>query len=121
LAGRTLADVAAGGMGQVELANGRTLLCRFPRTLSAGSNATVSLRPEAITVTTLEASPASDGESNRLDGRLISLDFQGYGSRCLVDIGGHSLQANIDSRAGVGANAAVALSFPANEALALAQ
>jgi iron(III) transport system ATP-binding protein len=121
LAGRTLADVAAGGMGQVELANGRRLVCRFPRTLAAGSSATVSLRPEAICVTSPEQPPTSDGEINRLDGRLISLDFQGYGSRCLVDIGGHSLQANIDSRAGIGANAAVALTFPATEALALSQ
>lgn len=119
LPGKTVKDVREGEIGEVKLADGRSIICRFPRQLAANAPAVVSMRPEIMSLTS-PTKVARDGW-NSFSGRIVTIDFQGYLSRCTVDIGNMTLQANVDSREGWSVGADVLLGFPYHEAIGLAQ
>jgi iron(III) transport system ATP-binding protein len=118
LPGTSARSSAADALGEVRLTGGGSLVCRFPRALPANAPVMVSIRPDVIEVES-RASASSEG-FNVVPGVVSNIGFLGHYSRCGVSVGNATFHAHINSRRDLSVGSQVALRFPYQEALALA-
>ena len=117
LHGICVADVAPGDMGPVRLDDGERIGCLFPSGGTAGHAATVSLRPESISL----SPDTGDGASgpNILRGTIAAVSFLGASARYDVLVNQRMLRVAAPSDLVLSNGAAVSLVFTLDSAVAV--
>ena len=117
LHGICVADVAPGDMGPVRLDDGERIGCMFPSGGTAGHAATVSLRPESISL----SPDTGDGASgpNILRGTIAAVSFLGASARYDVLVNQRMLRVAAPSDLVLSNGAAVSLVFTLDSAVAV--
>ena len=110
-------EPSAGALASMRLADGQMLRCLSSDSHAAVLPAAVSVRPEAITLTTAD-SPPRDG-CNALDGVVIAAGFQGHMNRYRIQAAGQVLQANSGPETVFPVGAPVRLQFPFESTIAV--
>jgi iron(III) transport system ATP-binding protein len=90
LGGTSAASVSAGGVGTLLLDDGGEISCVFPAGSSAGQAATVSVRPESISI--VPAGTTAANGANVLRGSVTAASFLGANVRYDVRVGERALR-----------------------------
>jgi ABC-type Fe3+/spermidine/putrescine transport system ATPase subunit len=113
LRGRAESDTVPGRIGPVRLPNGLSLNCLFTVAANAGSEISVSVRPERFSIAPMTSS------ANRLQGTVLSVNFLGATNRCEVSIADSKLIVDIPSDIDVQTSQAVSLSVAPEQCIAI--
>jgi iron(III) transport system ATP-binding protein len=116
LAGR-LGEARPEGLREVQLDSGRGITCLA--SAAAAADARVSIRPENLTLTSVEAPRTPD--TNRLEGNIVFTGFLGAMNRYQVDTGDGILQAYAGASARHRVGDRVALDFAFRDAVMLSE
>ncbi len=106
-----------GDTAEVEVAEGRRLVCRKNGAMREGDDVAVSIRPETVRLSAAEAERREGG--NRLSGTVRNVAFLGDACRVDVQVGERLLQVKGAADFAVSDNVEVDLVFDANNTLAV--
>jgi iron(III) transport system ATP-binding protein len=118
LEGTAEGPVAQGQSGAVRLGDGRLAGCRFSNAIAAEQAAVVSLRPEIIKL--VPAGTKAPAGYSALEGTVASSGFLGQTSRYRIDSAGLMLEGSIDAATQFERGSHVAVHFPIDQAVGLA-
>ena len=102
-------EVMPGGLAKVGLRNGGAIVCVMQQTETARQEVRISVRPEAVSLTTRQCQPPPN--TNRLHGKVVLAGFMGNITRFQVDVGGALIQVYGDPTAAHAVGDEVAVHF----------
>jgi iron(III) transport system ATP-binding protein len=105
--------------GAVRISDTIVLRCVLPMSASLGQSVVVSVRPEAIVLSS-EARPGEEHQINRMNGTVALSAFGGASNRYSIQVGEYVVTVNSDAEVERDIGSNVILEFPSRYALAVA-